>query len=217
LNVYCFRSENGHLNDSFESRPSAPLLQLPHLLHLLRVTARTFSPQHVINFSPTNIFMTDRRVAIYSRLNFAMCKSSKFGLSHRITACFPLYAEELLNIRSCYVLTHSVSPRQPLLMSSLLSITFLFLSLWFTFILFPFPHLSSPFLPSPHLSSPHLISITYQCVSSALFGSVGHLLGECVRLGIYQNLFRVSVEECVRQCPDYEMKIGEKRTNRTMI
>jgi hypothetical protein len=196
---YCFHSDNGHLNNSFESRPSAPLLQLPHLFHLLRVTASTFSPQHVINFSPTNNFMTDRRVAIYSRLNFAMCKSSKFGLSHRITACFPLYAEVLLNIRSCYVLTHTVSPRRPLLMSPLFSITFIFLSHLSICILFPFPHLLSP----------HLISITYQFISSALFGSVGHLLGECVRLGIYQNQFRVSVEECVRQCPDYEMKIGE--------
>jgi hypothetical protein len=62
-----------------------------------------------------NIIMADRRVAIYSRLNFAMCKSSKFGISHRITACFTLYAEILLDLISCHVLTQNLSPRRPLL------------------------------------------------------------------------------------------------------
>jgi hypothetical protein len=35
-------------------------------------------------------------------------------------------------------------------------------------------------------------------------------LGEVVKLGMYQKQFRASVEECIRQCPDDEMKIGEK-------
>ena len=35
-------------------------------------------------------------------------------------------------------------------------------------------------------------------------------MGEVVKLGMYQKQFRASVEECIRQCPDDEMKIGEK-------